>query len=111
MLTNVDRVVQAIGDKYAQVIAPDSRFYMEVSIGKEAEQLGLHDVKNEYPTAQAVVPLKTPLAGMKVRIDGRTFVKYAQYDEGVAVPGYVAKKAGRSAKPYEAQDSMILVFH
>jgi hypothetical protein len=31
---------------------------------------------------------------MKVRIDGRTFVNYAQYDSGIVVPGYVAEKKG-----------------
>lgn len=47
---------------------------------------------------------------MKVRIDGCTFISYAQFDSGVAVPGYVANEAGLSHHCYTAQDSMILNF-
>jgi len=47
---------------------------------------------------------------MKVLIDGRTFVNYAQYDSGVVVPGYVAERAGLPSRPYVADESMILDF-
>jgi hypothetical protein len=48
---------------------------------------------------------------MKVRIDGRTFVNYAEYPSGVVVPGYVAKEAGRNFKTFVPNDSMICNFH
>ena len=47
---------------------------------------------------------------MKVRIDGRTYVNYAQLESGVAVPGYVAKEAGLPYKNFEPNDSMIRNF-
>lgn len=47
---------------------------------------------------------------MKVRIDGRTFVQYRQFDSGVVVPGHVAQQSGLSHKSYQANDSMILNF-
>jgi hypothetical protein len=57
-----------------------------------------------------VVSLKTPLPGMKVRIDGRTFVNYAEYAEGFSVPKNIAEKAGIPFKEFMAMDSMILNF-
>jgi hypothetical protein len=48
--------------------------------------------------------------GMKVRIDGRTFVNYAQFDSGVVVPGFVARQAGMKHRTYEPLDSMVLNF-
>jgi hypothetical protein len=47
---------------------------------------------------------------MKVRIDGRTFVNYAQFESGVVVPDYVARDAGLSYKTFIPKDSMILNF-
>jgi hypothetical protein len=47
---------------------------------------------------------------MKVRIDGRTFVNYAQFESGVVVPGFVAKAAGLKYKTFIPLDSMILNF-
>jgi hypothetical protein len=47
---------------------------------------------------------------MRVRVDGRTFVNYAQFESGVVVPGYVAQKARLPFQPYTANDSMILNF-
>ena len=60
---------------------------------------------------QAIIPLKKPVGGMKVRIDGRTFVNYAQYDTGVVVPGYGAKEAGLPFETFIPNDSMILNFN
>jgi hypothetical protein len=57
-----------------------------------------------------VVPLKAPLPGMKVRIDGRTFVNYRRHPSGMAVPGHVAEAAGMRSEAYRARDSMILNF-
>jgi len=47
---------------------------------------------------------------MKVRIDGRTFVNYAEYPSGIAVPGYLARETGRSYKTFIPNDSMICNF-
>jgi hypothetical protein len=99
-----------IGEQYQNDIAPGSRFYCEIDIGRLAESLGCDELKGRYRNVYAIIPLKRPKAGMTVRIDGRTFINYAQYDSGVAVPGYVAKEAGLPFKPFVAQDSMILNF-
>jgi hypothetical protein len=61
-----------------------------------------------YSNAWAVIPLKEPVSGMKVRIDGRTFINYARFDSGVAVPGYVAGGTTLNHPSYTAQDSMVL---
>ena len=47
---------------------------------------------------------------MKVRIDGRTFVNYAQFGSGVAVPGYVAGDSRKPHKTFIPNDSMICNF-
>ena len=104
-------VLQSLKDEYGDEISPNSRFYVEINIGKRAESLGFTDTAGKIRDVQAIVPLKHPVRGMKVRIDGRTFVNYAQYDTGVVVPGYVAKEAGLPFKTFEPNDSMILNFN
>jgi len=42
------------------------------------------------------------------RIDGRTFVNYAEYSDGFSVPVPIAQKAGMAFKPFVANHSMIL---
>ena len=110
MNTHLDQVIEAIGQTHRDEIDHQGRHYTEVSIGAEAEKLGFADVAEKYRNAWALVPLKGPVSGMKVRIDGRTFVKYVQFDSGVAVPGYVAAEAGLASHEYTAQDSMVLNF-
>ena len=56
------------------------------------------------------MPLKQPAEGMRVRIDGRTFMNYAQFEFGVVVPEYVAEDTGLPYKPFVPNDSMILNF-
>ena len=58
----------------------------------------------------AIVPLKHPVSGMKVRIDGRTFVNYAQFESGVVVPNFIARDAGLSYKTFIPHDSMVCNF-
>jgi len=99
-----------IGRQHADRIAPDGRHYIEVDIGREARALGLGELSARFASTQVVVPLKAPLPGMKVRIDGRTFVNYRRHGSGLAVPGYVADAAGLGAEAYRAEDSMILNF-
>jgi hypothetical protein len=104
------KILHHIDQRHKDNISKNSRFYMEVDIGKEAEALGLSGLKEKYRKINAIVPLKHPVSGMKVRIDGRTFVDYAQYESGLALPGYVARDAGLPYDTYRPSDSMILNF-
>jgi len=85
-------------------------FSIEVSIGQRAVELGYPELEVPYRKTFAVVPLKEPESGMKVRIDGRTFVDYAEYESGIAVPGYLARKAGKKYRTFVPRDSMIFNF-
>jgi len=105
------KVIQDITDTYHDDIVGSARHYIEIDLGKHAEALGYSELKERYEKVNAIVPLRHPADGMKVRIDGRTFVDYAQYDSGVAVPGYVAKDAGMPYRPFVPNDSMILNFN
>ena len=104
-------VIQSLNDEFQESISPGSRYYLEIDIGKRADKLGFPEIGNKYRAVQAIIPLKRPVSGMKVRIDGRTFVNYAQYDSGVVVPGYIARKAGLPFKAFTPNDSMILNFN
>jgi hypothetical protein len=108
--TNLSEVLKQIGEEFKNEILPGSRFYREVDIGRKAGHLGFADLKGIYADVYAVILLKQPVDGMKVRIDGRTFVNYAQFESGVVVPGYVAEDAGLPYKPFVPSDSMILNF-
>lgn len=107
---HLDETLRAISNDYVNKISQASRFYVEVDIGKRGQRLGFPDVKKRYDKVLAVVPLKKAERGMKVRIDGRTFVNYGQLSSGVAIPGHVVKRSSLSYKPYRANDSMILNF-
>lgn len=110
MNQNLKETLTRIGEDYRSDIAEGSRYYLEVEIGKRAEQLGFPDLKQKYGTASVIVPIKRPQPGMKVRIDGRTFVNYAQFDSGIAVPGFVAKEAELPYRTFVPNDSMIKNF-
>ena len=110
MENNLSEVIDKIGDDFRENIRGDSRFYVEVSIARKAEELGFSDLKECYRDVYAIVPLKHPVDGMKVRIDGRTFVNYSQFDSGVVVPHYVASQVDLPKRAYVAQDSMICNF-
>ena len=110
MQTDMGKVIERIGEDFKNDLLATSRFYREVSIDELSERLGLTKLKGRYRNVFAIVPLKQPAEGMKVRIDGRTFVNYAQFESGVAVPGYVAEHAGLPCKPFVPNDSMILNF-
>lgn len=110
MDNRLDRVLTAIGESHRELIAPDSRFYMEVDIGGVADGLGFTEIGTAYRNVHAVVPLREPQRGMKVRIDGRTFVRYAQFESGVAAPGYVAAASALPHRRYRVHDSMIKNF-
>ena len=110
MNEQLNHVLNRIGEDYKEHIQQGARHYLEVSIGKKAEKMGFFDLKEKYENTYAVVPLKSPQKGMKVRIDGRTFVNYAEYPSGIAVPGYLAREAGNSFKTFIPNDSMICNF-
>jgi hypothetical protein len=111
MNSHLSEILNKIGERYRDQILDGARNYLEVDIGKEAERLGYTDLTTKYSRVNAVVPLKAAIHGMKVRIDGRTFVNYAKFDSGVAVPGYVARDAGLPHTAFIPNDSMILNFN
>lgn len=110
MKSRFDDVLDSIGKDFKRKIEKGSRHYLEVSLGKYAGKLGYDDLRAEYNDIYAIVPLNAPQEGMKVRIDGRTFVNYAEHESGIAVPGYLAEEAGRSFKSFVPRDSMICNF-
>lgn len=110
MEDKLSSVLNKIGDDYRENILDDSRNYLEISIARKADELGFSELKECYKDAYAIVPLKHPVGGMKVRIDGRTFINYSQFDSGVVVPHYVASQVDIPRKAYVAQDSMICNF-
>lgn len=103
-------VLDSIDLEFREHIQRGARHYVEVSIGRQAEKLGYPDLKERYERTYAVVPLKSPRSGMKVRIDGRTFVHYAEHESGIAVPGYLARETGRAYPAFVPNDSMICNF-
>ena len=108
MSNKLNEILSKIAENYQDSISKDSRFYIEINIGKQAEELGLGDIKSDYRDVDAIVPLKHPVNGMKVRVDGRTFVNYAQFESGVVVPNYVARDALIPYESFIPHDSMIL---
>lgn len=110
MKTDLGKVIGLISEDFKNDILATSRFYREVNIGERAERLGLSELKGQYRDVFAIVPLKQPAEGMRVRIDGRTFMNYAQFEFGVVVPEYVAEDTGLPYKPFVPNDSMILNF-
>jgi hypothetical protein len=108
MKRHLNEVLESIAEEHGGNILAGARDYLEVDIGKRAEVLGYPELEDKYGQVYAIVPLKHPKTGMKVRIDGRTFVNYAQYDSGIVVPGYMADEAVQPYKSYIPNDSMIL---
>ena len=110
MKNKLNEVLTRMGEEYKEVIYKDSRHYLEVSIAPTAADLGFIEEERGYWNSFAIVPLKHPLKGMKVRIDGRTFVNYAQFDSGIVVPHHIASQVDLSRKAYAAWDSMVCNF-
>ena len=110
MSSDLDKVLINIAEAYREDMLGGSRHYLEVDIGNRAEELGYPDIKAKYRRVNALVPLKQPVVGMKVRIDGRTFVNYAQFESGVVVPDHVAREAGLPYRTFVPNESMILNF-
>ncbi|RPH48834.1 MAG: hypothetical protein EHM85_15905 [Desulfobacteraceae bacterium] len=108
MKRHLNEVLESVAEIYGNNILASARHYLEVDIGKHAEVLGYTELAEKYGQVCAIVPLKHPIEGMKVRIDGRTFVNYAQYASGIVVPGYLADETIHPYKPFIPNDSMIL---
>ena len=110
MSSHLDETLLSISRDFNNKIFYPSRNYIEVDIGEKAEALGFSDVGRQFKKVLAVVPIKEAEKGMKVRIDGRTFVNYGQLDSGVAIPGYVAQKSNLRYTEFIPNHSMILNF-
>lgn len=110
MNRHLDDVLNSIANDFKGNIDEGARNYIEIDIGKRAKEMGYFELTDKYSHVNAIVPIKNPEKGMKVRIDGRTFVNYAKYDSGIAVPGYVAKDTGMAYETFIPNDSMILNF-
>jgi hypothetical protein len=103
-------ILERIERKYSNRIEKGARNYTEVNLGEQAAELGYDDLRDCYRDINAIVPLKSPEEGMKVRIDGRTFVNYAENTSGIAVPGFIVRERGNAWKTFIPQDSMICNF-
>ncbi len=110
MQNNLVAVIHTIEEQYRNSLSAASRNYLEVDLGKEGGRLGYADIHENFRGINVIVPIKEAVDGMKVMIDGRTFVKYVQFESGVAMPEYVAGQAGLSGKPYIANEDMVLNF-
>ncbi|MFH0729018.1 MAG: hypothetical protein V2B19_22100 [Pseudomonadota bacterium] len=110
MDNQLDQVLTRMKDKYQNHIQDNSGIYMDVDIGKEAEAIGLSDLKDKYRNVYAVIPMKEAFEGIKVLIDGRTFVNYVQFESGIAAPGFIVKDSRLPHKKYVAKDSMVYNF-
>jgi len=107
MTNYLSEVLTNIGEEYQENICSDSRHYLEISLSQRASELGFSEIKERLRDVYAIIPLKRPVSGMKVRIDGRTFVNYAQFESGVVAPHYVASQVDLPHRAYIAKDSMI----
>jgi len=103
-------VLKRIGEEFRDRIEAGSPIYLEVDIGRKAAGSGFPELEKRFSGILAVVPVREAGPGMKVMIDGRTFVDYAQLDSGLVVPGYVAREAGLPFRAYLAKESMVLEF-
>lgn len=92
---------------YGDNIQRGSRHYLEVNLAEQARKRGDASLGDKHNNANAIIPLKQPHKGMKVRIDGRTFVNYAKYDSGMVVPRYLAQASKRNYRDFVPNDSMI----
>lgn len=110
MDNRIDELLENLEKTYGSKMQRGARHYMEVNLADQARKLGYADLGEKCGTACAIIPLRSPQEGMKVRIDGRTFVDYAEYDSGMAVPGYLARDAAKTFRIFVPRDSMICNF-
>ncbi|GAB6094991.1 hypothetical protein JCM14469_12430 [Desulfatiferula olefinivorans] len=101
-------IIEHIGREHAGHLSKEAHHYLEVDLGRQAESMGYDDLGRAYRNTCVVVPLKGPVAGMKVMIDGRGFTGYAQFETGLAVPEAVARESGLTYRRFAPGESMIL---
>lgn len=111
MNKNLKETLDSIHKEFSHIISINSNNYLEVDIETKAKALGFDDMGPECRHACAIVPLKDPVPGMKVMIDGRGFVGYVQFESGIAVPGFVGEKSGLPYRKYIPSESMVLNVH
>jgi hypothetical protein len=111
MDNQLTQVIRQLGTAYEDVIEKGSRIILEVDLGREAEKMGFDQLGHQLRGVEAVIPVKKSVDGMKVLIDGRTFVGYREYGPGIAVPGHVAGQITLPASPYVPADSLVRQFH
>ena len=107
---NLNNELNVIGEEYKPMILNGSLHYLGVSIREWAERLGYADVKERYKNSCVIIPLKAPQKGMKVRVDGRTFVNASENSPEIVVSGRLAREDDRSFKTFVSNDSMICNF-
>lgn len=110
MKNHLRDILTEIARDYKENIDSGSRFYTEVSVAQKGAEMGFSENLEPFKHVQAIVPLKHPVGGMKVRIDGRTFKNYAQFESGIVVPNAIAELVNLSHKDYTAKDSMVYNF-
>ena len=108
---NLTTIIAQLSATYGDVIQRGSRNILEVDLGLAAEQMGFDALGHRLRGVEAVIPVKEPVDGMKVLIDGRTFAGYQEYGPGIAVPGHVASEIALPASPFLPADSLVRQFH
>ena len=107
----LDMILTGIIDDYSDELSEDSIYFVDVNIGKRAAGLGYDDLGSQYRNTEAVVFVKGPKKGMKVMIDGRTFINYSSLGPGVAVPSHVAERTTLKHRPFTAAESLVRIFN
>lgn len=107
----LDTILTTIMKEYSDDLSDKSIYFVDVNIGQRAMGMGFEDLGSQYKNAEAVVFVKGPKDGMKVMIDGRTFVNYSTLGPGIAVPSYVARQTALKHEPFTAADSLVRIFN
>ena len=68
MDNQIKELLKHIELEFGGKILSGARNYLEVNLAEQARKLGYGDLGEKYNTACAIVPLKNPLPGMKVRM-------------------------------------------
>ncbi len=111
MDNRLDRILMQIMNDYRDELSEDSIHFVDVNIGRRAAGMGFADLGSQYKDAEAVLFVNGGKKGMKVMIDGRTFVNYSTLGPGVAVPSYVAEKTALKHEPFTAAESLVRIFN
>lgn len=108
MTNELTNVLNTLAAEFQGEILPTARIYRAIDIGLAAELLGYPELASEYQLVRAIVPLRRVKGGVSVEVSGSDLSDYVQLDSGIAVPKYVAEKAGLSSKKYQPGEVMLL---